>query len=54
MISPACGTSEKPKISTGIDGRATLTFSPRSFVMARTLPYAVPARTVSPTRREPF
>ena len=54
ITSPACGTSDKPKISTGMDGRATFTFSPRSFVIARTLPYATPARIVSPTRKEPF
>ncbi len=54
MISPAWGTSEKPKTSTGVEGPASLTFSPRSFIIARTRPQAVPAIMGSPTRKVPL
>ena len=52
-ISPAWGTSLRPKTSTGVEGRAFLTFSPRSLTMARTLPKLVPAIMVSPMCRVP-
>ena len=37
-ISPAFGTSLRPRISTGVDGPASLTRLPLSSIMARTLP----------------
>ena len=36
--SPACGTSFKPKISTGVDGPASFTLRPLSSIIARILP----------------
>ena len=52
--SPADGTSFKPRTSTGTDGPAFLTFSPRSLIIARTLPKQVPATMESPMWRVPF
>ena len=52
--SPALGTSDKPKISTGIDGVATSIGLPVSSSMARTLPNAVPASSISPLRSVPL
>src|SRR5471030_2036910 len=46
--SPACGTSVRPWISTGIDGPASLIGLPFSSSMARTRPYEEPARITSP------
>ena len=48
------GTSLRPKISTGIDGPASLTRRPLSSTIARTLPLAAPADTKSPTFKVPF
>ena len=53
-VSPAAGTSERPMISTGIDGPAFLTCLPLSSMSARILPYAAPTTTTSPTRSVPF
>ena len=52
--SPASGTSERPSTSTGTDGPAFFTFSPRSLIIARTLPKVVPAMMESPIRSVPF
>ena len=41
-------------ISTGVDGPASLTFSPRSLISARTRPLARPAMMLSPTCSVPF
>ena len=51
--SPACGTSVKPWISTGIDGPAALMALPFSSNMARTRPNVWPANTTSPTFKVP-
>ena len=51
--SPALGTSAKPKISTGIDGPASLISLPDSSNMARTRPKVVPAKIISPRRKMP-
>ena len=51
--SPALGTSDKPKISTGIDGPASLMVLPSSSVMARILPNTEPANSMSPLRKVP-
>ena len=53
-ISPAFGTSERPKISTGVEGPASFTLRPLSSTMALTLPCAAPADTKSPTCSVPF
>ena len=53
-ISPAFGTSERPKISTGVEGPASFTLHPLSSTMALTLPCAAPADTKSPTCSVPF
>ena len=53
-MSPPDGASDKPRISTGVDGGAVLTRLPLSFTIARTLPTAVPAITKSPTLSVPF
>ena len=37
-ISPAFGTSERPRISTGVEGPASFTLLPLSSIIARTLP----------------
>ncbi len=42
-ISPAFGTSFKPKISTGVEGVASFTLRPLSSIIARTLPLEAPA-----------
>ena len=52
--SPACGGSENPSTCTGIEGSASLTWSPWSSIRALTLPQAAPATTGSPTRRVPL
>ena len=46
--SPACGTSVRPWISTGIDGPASLIGLPSSSSIARTRPKVEPASTTSP------
>ncbi len=46
--SPARGTSDRPWISTGIDGPALCTGLPFSSSIARTRPYTAPASTTSP------
>ena len=46
--SPALGTSDRPRISTGMEGPASCTCLPFSSTMARTLPKAVPAKSISP------
>ena len=51
--SPASGAESKPRISTGTDGPASATISPRSSMSARTRPHAVPATTISPTLSVP-
>ena len=51
--SPALGTSDKPKISTGIDGPASLISFPDSSIMARTLPNVEPAKIISPRFKVP-
>ena len=52
--SPAAGTSENPSTCTGVDGGASLTWSPLSSMSARTRPHAAPATIGSPTRSVPF
>ena len=52
-VSPAFGTSVRPRISTGVDGPATVTERPASSVIARTLPTAGPLNKKSPVRRVP-
>ena len=54
ITSPAFGTSFSPRISTGVDGPASLTLLPLSSIMALTLPNAEPAAIGSPTRSVPF
>ena len=51
--SPELGTSDKPKISTGIDGPASLISLPASSNIARTRPNALPARIMSPRFKIP-
>ena len=53
-ISPAFGTSFKPRISTGIEGPASLTRCPLSSTIALILPWHAPAATWSPTFNVPF
>ena len=53
-MSPACGTSVNPIISTGVDGPADFTFLPLSFTIERILPIDVPTTTVSPTSSFPL
>ena len=45
--------ASKPSTSTGTDGPASSTVSPESLISARTRPQAVPATTMSPTRKVP-
>ncbi|MNN20582.1 hypothetical protein D3C81_1338670 [compost metagenome] len=52
--SPACGTSVRPVISTGVEGPASLILRPLSFTMARTRPKQFPATKASPTFSVPF
>ena len=53
-VSPPTGTSLRPVTSTGTDGPALFTRSPRSFIMARIRPTVVPATTMSPVCSVPF
>ena len=53
-MSPACGTSVKPKISTGVEGAAFLTLSPESESRALTLPHTFPTTTQLPVFNVPF
>lgn len=53
-LSPAAGTSDKPSISTGIDGPADLIFLPVSSNIALILPYVDPTNIESPTCNVPF
>ena len=53
-LSPAAGTSESPKTSTGIDGPADLIFLPISSNIALILPYVDPTKIESPTCKVPF
>ena len=48
MWSPASGADDMPSTSTGIDGPASVTVSPRSSTRARMRPQAEPATTMSP------
>ncbi len=52
--SPALGTSDNPRISTGVEGVASFTLLPLSSIMALTLPWHAPAETKSPTCSVPF
>ena len=52
--SPALGTSESPRISTGVEGIASFTLLPLSSIIALTLPWLAPADMKSPTCRVPF
>ena len=51
--SPAAGTSDRPWISTGMDGPASLQGLPFSSNMARTRPKDEPAKIMSPRRKVP-
>ena len=51
--SPASATSDRPSTWTGVDGPASLTWSPWSSMSARTRPQAAPATSGSPTLRVP-
>ena len=51
--SPPSGTSDKPSISTAVDGPACLTLFPLAFIIALTLPEATPATIGSPTFKVP-
>src|SRR5882672_8243286 len=53
IVSPACGTPERPRISTGSDGPALCTFLPRSLKRARTRPECEPTTTASPSLSVP-
>ena len=53
IVSPACGTPESPRISTGSDGPALCTFLPRSLKSARTRPECEPTTTASPSLSVP-
>ena len=52
-MSPAAGTSERPRISTGLEGPAFLTLLPLSSIIALILPKAAPATIGSPTFKVP-
>ena len=52
--SPARGLASKPKTSIGIDGRASLTFSPLPLINAFTFPHSEPDTNMSPIFRVPF
>ena len=52
--SPASGSDSRPSTSTGMEGSALRTCSPRSFGMARTLPNTAPQMKKSPTRSVPL
>ena len=51
--SPPCGTSDRPNISTAVDGPAVFTLLPFAFIIALTLPHATPATIGSPTVKVP-
>ena len=53
-LSPACGTSLIPVISTGVEGPAVLIRWPKSLTIARILPYVLPTTSESPTLSVPF
>ena len=53
-LSPADGLSDRPVIDTGIDGRASTSDSPLSFVSVLTLPADVPITIGSPSLKVPF
>ena len=52
--SPAKGFASNPNTSIGIDGRASLTFSPLSLINAFTFPHSEPDTNISPIFRVPF
>ena len=52
--SPEMATSDRPRTCTGVDGPASLTWSPLSSISARTRPQAAPATRGSPTLRVPL
>ena len=52
--SPAETQSSSPKTSTGVDGPASFTCSPRLFIRDLIRPFFSPATTVSPTFNIPF
>ena len=52
--SPACGTSDKPNTSTGVEGSAFWILSPLSDNKALTLPQAVPTTIQFPALNVPF
>ena len=54
MVSPELGTPLSPKISTGIDGPASVTLFPLSSSIALTLPKDEPIDMESPTCKVPF
>ena len=53
-LSPDAGTSFNPVISTGVDGRASTTSTPKSFFSVLTLPNVVPTTIGSPSLSVPF
>ena len=53
-LSPACGTSLIPVISTGIEGCASVKSLPLSSLRDLILPHAVPTTTGSPSLNVPF
>ena len=53
-FSPAEGTPERPRISTGRDGPASFSWRPLSSSIARTRPHSAPATTMSPCFSVPF
>ncbi|MNC39835.1 hypothetical protein D3C75_885140 [compost metagenome] len=53
-MSPACGTSVRPVISTGVEGPASFRRLSLSLTIARTRPKVLPAIKESPTLRVPF
>ena len=52
--SPAVTHSSRPNASTGVDGPAILTKSPKLFVNVLIFPFVVPETTISPTFNLPF
>ena len=52
--SPAIGGSDSPSTCTGMEGNASLIWSPRSLINALTRPHAAPATIGSPTRNVPL
>ena len=53
-VSPALGTSERPIISTGVEGPASFTTFPLSSRITLTCPTEVPAIITSPVLKVPF